>query len=122
MLDRYRTSALPFSGSSLLTDHYAEVPLLSVAWGIGKISVPLKSDGISLMGFHFPVALNTTFIGSLRWGGALHLRIEEIAPTDLAATRLIRRVEHHSRHRPSGRKQSALSDDQCRYTRPAQFH
>jgi hypothetical protein len=86
MLDRYRTSALPFSGSSLLTDHYAEVPLLSVAWGIGKISVPLKSDGISLMGFHFPVALNTTFIGSLRWGGALHLRIDEIAPTEMAAT------------------------------------
>jgi hypothetical protein len=86
MLDRYRTSALPFSGSSLLTDHYAEVPLLSIAWGIGKISVPLKSDGIRIMGFHFPIALDTTFIGSLRWAGALHLRIEEIAPTELAAT------------------------------------
>jgi hypothetical protein len=86
MLDRYRTSALPFSGSSLLTDHYSEVPLLSVAWGIGKISVPLKSDGINIMGFHFPVAINTTFIGSVRWAGALHLRVEEIAPTELAAT------------------------------------
>jgi hypothetical protein len=86
MLDRYRTSALPFSGSSLLTDHYAEVPLLSVAWGIGKINVPLKSDGIRIMGFHFPVELNTTFIGSVRWAGALRLRIEEIAPTELAAT------------------------------------
>src|SRR5271156_445903 len=86
MLDRYRTSALPFSGSSLLTDHYSEVPLLSVAWGIGKINVPLKSDGIRIMGFHFPVELNTTFIGSIRWAGALRLRIEEIAPTALAAT------------------------------------
>jgi hypothetical protein len=86
MLDRYRTSALPFSGSSLLTDHYPEVPLLSIAWGIGKVSVPLKSDGIRIMGFHFPIALDTTFIGSLRWAGALHLRIEEIAPTELAAT------------------------------------
>ena len=86
MLDRYRTSALPFSGSSLLTDHYSEVPLLSVAWGIGKITVPLKSDGIRIMGFHFPIALDTTFIGSLRWAGALRLRIEEIAPTELAAT------------------------------------
>ncbi len=86
MLDRYRTSALPFSGSSLLTNHYGEVPLLSVAWGIGKISVPLKSDGIQIMGFHFPIALDTTFIGSLRWTGALHLKIEEIAPTELAAT------------------------------------
>ena len=86
MLDRYRTSALPFSGSSLLSDHYPEVPLLSLAWGIGKISVPLKSDGISIMGFHFPVEINTTFIGSVRWAGALHLRIEEIAPNELAAT------------------------------------
>ena len=76
MLDRYRTSALPFSGSSLL----------SLAWGIGKISVPLKSDGISIMGFHFPLALDTTFIGSVRWAGSLRLRIEEIAPTQLAAT------------------------------------
>jgi hypothetical protein len=32
------------------------------------------------------VALNTTFIASLRWAGALRLRIEEIAPTELAAT------------------------------------
>jgi hypothetical protein len=86
ILDRYRTSALPFSGSSLLTDHYGEVPLLSVAWGIGKITVPLKSDGIRILGFHFPVALDTTFIGSLRWAGALRLRIEEIAPTEMAAT------------------------------------
>jgi len=86
MLDRYRTSALPFSGSSLLTDHYSEVPLLSIAWGIGKITVPLKSDGIRIMGFHFPIALDTTFIGSLRWAGALRLKIEEIAPTELAAT------------------------------------
>jgi len=48
--------------------------------------VPLKSDGIRIMGFHFPVALDTTFIGSLRWAGALRLRIEEIAPTEMAAT------------------------------------
>jgi hypothetical protein len=86
ILDRYRTSALPFSGSSLLTDHYAEVPLLSVAWGIGKITVPLKSDGIRILGFHFPVEINTTFTASLRWAGALRLRVEEIAPTELAAT------------------------------------
>src|SRR6201996_1083587 len=86
MLDRYRTSALPFSGSSLLTDHYDEVPLLSLAWGIGKINVPLKSDGINILGFHFPVEINTTFIGSLRWAGELHVKVEEIAPTSLAAT------------------------------------
>jgi hypothetical protein len=86
ILDRYRTSALPFTGSSLLSEHYANVPLLSLAWGIGKISVPLKSDGIRILGFQFPIALNTTFIGSIHWAGALRLRVEEIAPTELAAT------------------------------------
>ncbi|HEV2273106.1 MAG TPA: hypothetical protein VGR96_03010 [Acidobacteriaceae bacterium] len=86
MLDRYRTAALPFSGSSVLSEHYSEVPLLSVAWGIGKLNIPLKQDGVSLFGFHLPVALDTTFIASLRWAGALRLRIEEIAPTELAAT------------------------------------
>ena len=33
MLDRHRTAALPFSGSTLLAEHYSEMPLLSVAWG-----------------------------------------------------------------------------------------
>jgi hypothetical protein len=86
MLDRYRTSALPFSGSSLLTEHYSEVPLLSAAWGIGRLNVPLKSDGIRILGFQFPIAINTTFIGSVRWAGSLKVRIEEIAPTSMAAT------------------------------------
>jgi len=86
MLDRYRTAALPFSGSSLLTEHYSEVPLLSVAWGIGRLNVPLKSDGIRILGFQFPIAINTTFIGSVRWAGSLKVRIEELAPTSMAAT------------------------------------
>jgi hypothetical protein len=86
ILDRYRTSALPFTGSSLLSEFYPKVPLLSLAWGIGKITVPLKSDGFRIFGFHFPVELNTTFIGSLHWAGALRVRVEEIAPTDMAAS------------------------------------
>ncbi len=85
MLDRYRTAALPFSGSSLLSEHYSQVPLLSLAWGIGELSLPLRHDGINVMGFHLPLALNTTVIASVRWAGALHLRIEEIAPTQMAA-------------------------------------
>ena len=45
MLDRYRTSALPFSGSSLLTDHYAAVPLLSIAWGLAKSVCRSRATG-----------------------------------------------------------------------------
>jgi len=86
MLDRYRTAALPFSGSSLLTDHYEDVPLLSLAWGIGQIGLPFGDSGdISIFGFRLPINFDSTFIASIRWAGSLRLRIEEIAPTEEAA-------------------------------------
>jgi hypothetical protein len=88
ILDRYRSAALPFAGSTLLSQHYADVPLLSLAWGIGKIGLPLGDDGggLKIMGLRLPFTLDATFIASLRWTGALRLRIEEIAPSDAAAT------------------------------------
>ena len=83
IVDRYRTAALPFSGSSLLAAHYHEVPLLSIAWGIGKIGLPLSSTDqphqISVLGLDLPISPNSTFIASIRWAGTLRLRIEEIA-------------------------------------------
>ncbi len=88
MLDRYRTAALPFSGSSLLARHYADVPLLALAWGIGQIGLPLgeDGDGFKVLGVQLPITLDATFIASLRWTGSLKLRVEEIAPTEMAAT------------------------------------
>ncbi len=86
MIDRYRTAALPFAGSSLLSKHYAQVPLLSLAWGIGQIALPLgKTGGIHVMGVRLPIPVDATFIASLRWIGHIHLRIEEIAPNESAA-------------------------------------
>ncbi len=86
MIDRYRTAALPFAGSSLLSRHYAQVPLLSFAWGIGKIALPLgKSGGLHVMGVRLPIPVDATLIASLRWIGHIHLRIEEIAPNESAA-------------------------------------
>lgn len=84
ILDRYRSAALPFSGSSLLSEHYHELPLLSLAWGIGKIGLPLSDDSQSLhvMGFKMPMPVDSTFLASIRWAGSLKLRVEEIAPTE----------------------------------------
>jgi hypothetical protein len=87
MLDRHRTAALPFSGSTLLTQHYHEIPLLSVAWGVGQIGLPFSESGaIHVLGFSMPLADDATIVASvapaLSLGGALHLKIEEIAPTD----------------------------------------
>jgi hypothetical protein len=83
IVDRHRTAALPFAGSSLLAQHYRDVPLLSLAWGMGQIGLPFSDSGaISIFGLQLPIEADSTIIASLRWTGALHLRIEEIAPSD----------------------------------------
>jgi hypothetical protein len=87
MLDRHRTAALPFAGSTLLTRHYHEVPLLSLAWGVGQIGLPLSESGaIHIFGLSLPLEDDSTIIASvtpaLSLGGALNLKVEEIAATD----------------------------------------
>lgn len=86
ILDRHRTAALPFSGSTLLERHYRDVPLLSLAWGVGQIGLPFSERGaISIFGFRLPLEADSTIIASLRWTGSLHLRVEEIAPSEQKA-------------------------------------
>jgi hypothetical protein len=89
MLDRYRASASPFAGSSLLAARYRDVPLLSGAWAIGHVGLPFSERGrISVFGLQLPLPEDTTFVASLGYGfGALHLRIEQIAPTEADAAR-----------------------------------
>ena len=86
MVDRGNAAALWRPGSSLLATRFHEVPLLALAWGIGRIGLPFGQDGhLSVMGFQLPVPVDTELVASIRYSGALHLRVEEIAPDDLAA-------------------------------------
>jgi hypothetical protein len=86
ILDRSRASALWRPGSSLLAARFGEVPLLAQAWGIGHIGLPFGQDGrIAVMGFELPVPIDTELIASVRYSGSVHLRVEEIAPDNLAA-------------------------------------
>jgi hypothetical protein len=86
IIDRHRTAALPFAGSTLLRQHYHDVPLLSQAWGVGQIGLPFSESGaIKILGLSLPLEADSTIIASLGWTGAL--RIEEIAPSDEVATR-----------------------------------
>ena len=45
IIDRHRTAAWPLSGSTLLERHYHDVPLLSLAWGVGQIGLPFSESG-----------------------------------------------------------------------------
>ena len=90
MLDRHRTAALPFAGSTLLAEHYHDVPLLALGWGVGEIGLPFNESGaISIFGFQLPLESDSTIVASvtpaLTMGAALNLRVEEIAPSDEVA-------------------------------------
>jgi hypothetical protein len=93
IIDRHRTAALPFAGSSLLAAHYHEVPLLSVAWGMGQIGLPFSESGaIRVFGFSLPLEPDSTIIASVAPAlpvpgslGALRLKVEEIAPSEQSA-------------------------------------
>jgi hypothetical protein len=86
ILDRHRTAALPFSGSTLLAEHYSEVPLLSLAWGIGQIALPLSENGsVHVLGLELPVRPDTTFLASVHWAGGLKLRLVEITDSEATA-------------------------------------
>jgi len=94
MIDRYRTAALPFAGSSVLSDYYGKVPALSLAWGIGHISLPLWGEGgPHLFGVTLPIDPDTTFIASVRYLGALHLRVEELAPSQAQAAAAVNALQ-----------------------------
>src|ERR1017187_6201054 len=92
MLDRHSTAAWPFAGSTLLAQHYHEVPLLSLAWGVGQIGLPFSESGaIKVLGWSLPLESDSTFIASLRWAGSL--RVEEIAQNDDVAARQAAGIE-----------------------------
>lgn len=90
IIDRHRTAALPFSGASLLSQHFHDVPLLSLAWGIGQIGLPFSESGaISVLGVSLPLADQATIVASvtpsLPLVGALRMRVEEFAANDQEA-------------------------------------
>ena len=87
MLDRHATAAWPFAGSTLLARHYHDVPLLSLAWGVGQIGLPFSESGaIHVFGFDLHLPSDSIIVASLTPAlslkGALNLKVEEIAPTD----------------------------------------
>ncbi|MGO8720760.1 MAG: hypothetical protein ACLQMO_16340 [Acidobacteriaceae bacterium] len=93
IIDRYHSAASPFTGDTLLSRYYSKVPLLSEAWGIGEIE-PATGPGIQFHVFGLPVSLppGATFIGSIRYLGSVHLRLEEIAPTVAVAKESVEMV------------------------------
>ncbi|MGB8480749.1 MAG: hypothetical protein WCE63_18240 [Acidobacteriaceae bacterium] len=93
IIDRYHSAASPFTGDTLLSRYYSKVPLLSEAWGIGEIE-PSTGPGVQFHVFGLPLSLpaGATFIGSIRYLGSVHMRLEEIAPSAATAKESVEMV------------------------------
>lgn len=88
ILDRNGAAASPFSGSTLLSERYRDVPAFASAWGIGHVGLPFSDRGyISAWGLRLPLPEDTTFVASVRYLGTLRLRVEQITPTDTDAAK-----------------------------------
>ena len=77
----------PLSGSTLLQQHYHDVPLLSLAWGVGQIGLPFSESGaINIFGFALPLEADSTIVASVapacRSDRLAAPAVEEIAPTE----------------------------------------
>jgi hypothetical protein len=84
IIDAHRTAAVPFAGSTLLREHYGELPLLSLAWGVGQVGMPFSESGaIHVFGLALPFEEDSTILASVAPGlnlkGTLNLKVEEIA-------------------------------------------
>ncbi|GAA3770751.1 hypothetical protein [Terriglobus aquaticus] len=83
MLDRYSAGASPFSGSSVLAAHYDDVPYFALAWGIGHVGLPFSENGhVQVFGVPLPLSEDTDLVASLSYRTALHLRVEDFAPSE----------------------------------------
>ncbi len=76
IIDRAHKLASPFGGPALLRHYYKNIPLVSLAWAIVRITgsdtrLPLSNGGWALL-FQKP----STLVLSARYLGALHLRAE----------------------------------------------
>jgi len=95
IIDRARAAASPLAGCSLLAARYADVPPFSEAWGIGHIGLPFGKNGkISVAGLELPVPADTTFVASLRYTTALHLRVDELTADETAAAESTRTLNN----------------------------
>jgi len=93
MIDKYRAAAWPARGPSLLREHYRQVPLGSLVWGLAR----MPAQGSPAPALDLPGGLvmparwlaGSTIVASARYLGALHLRIETLTQNESDARQLL---------------------------------
>jgi len=86
MVDRYRAKASPASGSALVAEHYARIPVGSLAWAMARSEE--APGGLEWLPLRIALPGEVTWVASARYTGALHLRLEAIAASAADAKQL----------------------------------
>jgi len=93
MIDKYRAAAWPGSGPSLVREHFRQVPLGSVAWGLASLpaQAPQRPSLVLPGGLEIPVRwlAGATIVASARYLRALHLRVEALTRSENDARGLL---------------------------------
>ena len=96
MIDRYKQSALPFAGPTLVSEYYHRVPLGSVIWTIARPPAASASQehGELLLpgGWSGLLPPNSVVIASARPLNDIHLRAQVLTDTESAARSFTQRV------------------------------
>jgi hypothetical protein len=90
MIDRFHQIAAPFSGPSLLREHYRDVPFGSTGWAILRLSTP-DGQAVTLPlpgGIAFGLPKGTITVVSVRYVGSVQLKAEAFAPSEADAKQL----------------------------------
>ena len=84
LIDRAQTRGMLARGPELVRDFYKDVPVGSLAWALArsKDNLPLPN------GLEIPVPEGVTWVGSLRFAGALELKAQAIAASDADAQKI----------------------------------
>jgi hypothetical protein len=89
MIDRYQSLAQPLGGPSLVREHYARVPVGSVAWVIGRIPTRAGAAGRpNALGMAQQMAGGSTVVASMRYQGSIQVRVEAITASAPEAKQL----------------------------------
>jgi hypothetical protein len=91
IIDRYHALARPLGAPALVREHYARIPLASVAWGIGRIpAAPMGTAAgpPDAMRMAQQMAGGSTVVASLRYTGSIQFRLEAITASASDAKQL----------------------------------
>jgi hypothetical protein len=89
IIDRYHALAQPLGGPALVSEHYPRIPLGSVAWAIARLPARGGAGGHpDAMGMAQQLAGGSTLVASVRYAGAIQLRLEAITASAQEAKQL----------------------------------